>query len=733
MSKYKYLFQIDGIDVYPVWESDTKLAYEKDDDNVFARVRLDGKFILQHGKRSDFNRVWAQPLDHEFTFLAQYIVDGVVEDEITGTFYKTNVEYDIDTKTATVTVDTVDRYDKLLRAFDKEFDLIKDLAPTPFKLNYVKEPLVQVVFPYHDAIWNKCGHSTWILSLGTTYTSSQLNAFGFIDQENPVVYIPGSSDMTPDVSGIYEQTDVTQYTRLDGAYRLSRVEITRWTIVDIAMANTVFRGPNDSVPGNGDILSASPFGNEVVLTSLVDPNSQCKPFGVWYHQRILTDQETVGGIATLPLPSDDIGGLVFNYANYMDMSSFVSLPILLTPGDTHTTSERRYGKFAAESLHFPGEYFDPSFISLPGFTSGYAVMSENWTQYHLVARIVTTLMDDIDDAATSDSIDHAYKLADVINALFDKIDDTISFDPSPAGSMFLYSANNPLTGDMQDYVHFIVPKSNILIKNYTEAATKEPIQFRWIDELLKNGIRNYWWINNNQFLFEHEEYFRRGLSYNVDNIGADLTTQTEPQTGKKWSYATNKYKYLKEKMPERIVYRWMDDVPDLFDGEPIDILSVFVEKGTTRDRSISRFSSDLSYAQAFSDNFSKDGYIVVCARLVGDEYEVVFTDVPDPVFTTVNAQNGYWAFRYLHDKFHRHNLPAPDVKINGETTTALSVERGRQQDIVYPANVNPNVMRLIKTSVGNGIIQKIYITLNSRKAEITVLHDLDFDNPCPTC
>mgnify|MGYP001019803884 CR=1 FL=1 len=92
-SKYNYLFQIDGIDVYPVWAPNASLRWESDPEFVFKRLKLNGTFTLLNGVRKDFNLVWAKPLDHEFTFLAQYIVDGVVVEEINGTFFKTDCPF----------------------------------------------------------------------------------------------------------------------------------------------------------------------------------------------------------------------------------------------------------------------------------------------------------------------------------------------------------------------------------------------------------------------------------------------------------------------------------------------------------------------------------------------------------------------------------------------------------------------------------------------------------------
>lgn len=736
MSKYKYLFQIDGIDVYPIWGSDTSLSYEKPDDQVFARIGIDGKFILTHGKRSDFNRVWANELNHEFTFRMQYIVDGVVEQEINGTFFKTDCSFDEDRKVATIEISTTDDYKKILDAMDKEYDLIKDIAPPPFKLNYTKEPLIQVAFPFHDVLWNKIGHATFPTNIGTTYTGSQLESFGFITYDEPRVFIPGGGSLDPDVSGIYERQagNDLYWKRLDNVYDIIAFQLgilLIWTIREVATLDAKYNSPTSL---DYRLQNTDPFlkNNELLFLKIGDPTVKCYAFPVNPYQRILTDELDILGTPTIEKPIPDIGDLTFNYTRYFDITpSF--MPITITPDDLHSPTATDYGKFSDDALHFTGEYHNIDNSPLP-LIYAYPVLEQNWREYAISGYVPSVLTIMLNQGNTQDQIQHAYKLEDVISGFLTKINPAITFDSTPAHSSFLFSATNPLTGDMQNYTHFIVPKSNIVIKDYTQAATKEPIKLRDIDELLKNGIRNYWWINDNKFLIEHIEYFRRGKSYTIDNVGMDLTTQTEPKTEKKWAYATKKYKYRKPQMPERIIYSWMDDSPDIFDGDPIEMMSNFVEKSSTLDRRINRFTSDLSYAQAFSENISVDGFMILAAKLVAGEYEVIFTDISLGVgLPDIETQNGYWAFRYLHEKFHKYNLPAPDIKVNRVVTTAESVARGKEQIVVYPSPILPDVMRLLTTSIGNGWIEKLKITLNSRKAEITALHDLDFDNPCPTC
>ena len=731
-SKYNYLFQIDGIDVYPVWAPNASLRWESDPEFVFKRLKLNGTFTLLNGVRKDFNLVWAKPLDHEFTFLAQYIVDGVVVEEINGTFFKTDCPFwDLDGERVDVVVQTIDKYEKLMKAFDKEFDLVGGLQPESYRVNYKKEPLIQIAFPYHGILYNRVGSSSFETTLPDVYTSVQLEDFGFI-HSTPRVFIPGESDMTPDVSGIYEQTAPTQYERLDGVFRISRVETTRWTISEISTGTIFYRGPDGTTP----MLDRNPFTvpDDLLLQSTVDTTKYCSPFPIWSHQRILTDSDFVGlggTVPTIDIPQPDIGDIEFDYLKYVDQSALDPLMISVVPYDLHDVNPTKFGKFNEDAIHFADEYFAP--LETYGGAKAYPVLLESWTEYSLMEAINFSFEDEMIEAATTLTLRDAYALADVIQKLLAEIDTNISFVASSFNSQFLFSATNPVTGDPQAITHFITPKSNIIVSNYSQADTREMITFGNIDRLLK-AANLFWWIDNAyNFRIEHISYFKNGRSYTTPYIGVDLTTLVEPRTGKYWSFATNNYTYRKDTLPEEYVFSWMDKQSEYFNGYPIKMNSGFVEKGTNKTISIDKFSSDISLAIAFPDAFSQDGFFVLAAELVSGEWTVPYENFGVIPTIDILVQNGWWSFVYLHENFWRHNLPCQSVNINGTDITATTTKRGREQTIRFPSGVNPDPMRLVTSGLGNCEVDEMEINLDSRECTPKLLADLDFDNPCPTC
>ena len=731
-ARYAYRFTIGARVVHPIYERSASKSLEREQNRVFHREKFNGTLELL---RADFNALWANTLETELDILIERRDSaGTYAPYMAGKITKMDGIYDEDNRRVKINPKPMDKYNKILGAMSKEYDLVKDLNVEKYNVLYKKQPLIQIAFPYHNVLYNRIGVTTFLSELPIGgYTSTELEDFGFVHEDPVRVYIPGNNDMVPDVSGIYEQTGPTQYERLDGVYRISRAETTRWTISQISGGSIVYRG----IDGVANMLDRSPFETtpETILESVSDPGvSFCAPFPIWMHQRILTDATTIGGTPTIPLPQPDIADLVFNYDNYIDQSGFTVPPINVVASDAHTTTPNQYGKFNADALHFAGEYFNPTIVPFT-LTLGFPLMQPSWGYFSLVEYTDGSFYAEILEAATTVTLRDAYKLTDVLRALLERADPSIVFMDDVVHSDFLFNATNPITTEAQSLTHFITPKSNIVTGDYDNAAPKAPISLQHVDELLMYGPNLHWFIDPAYaFILEHIHYYKNGRSYTAPITSNDLTVQENPHNDKPWAYHTKKYRYKEEQIPERITSSWMDDVSDIFDGLPIEILSPFAEKGNIQTNAITRFTSDLDYIQAAKDVVSREGLCVMAAELNDDdEYEVPFTPILLPVGFNVSIQNGYWSFTHLHEKFHKHNLPSDNVKINGVETTATTVKRSKEQVVIYPAPIEPDPMRLLVTSIGRGEVEKLDINMTTRAATITVLHDLDFDNPCPTC
>lgn len=87
-------------------------------------------------------------------------------------------------------------------------------------------------------------------------------------------------------------------------------------------------------------------------------------------------------------------------------------------------------------------------------------------------------------------------------------------------------------------------------------------------------------------------------------------------------------------------------------------------------------------------------------------------------------QNGYLAFVFLQ-RYYDYDMPALNYEINGVTKIALGVKKLKTQTIRFPVMQDPDLVKLIKTNLGNGVIDKISVNLSSREANATLRYDTE--------
>lgn len=87
------------------------------------------------------------------------------------------------------------------------------------------------------------------------------------------------------------------------------------------------------------------------------------------------------------------------------------------------------------------------------------------------------------------------------------------------------------------------------------------------------------------------------------------------------------------------------------------------------------------------------------------------------------AQNGLLSWMRLQPNYYVYDLPAKVVSINNTAMQAGGIERNKKQTVNYPSDADPDPNKLIKTSIGDGQIDKISVNLHSRNSKITLKYD----------
>lgn len=320
----------------------------------------------------------------------------------------------------------------------------------------------------------------------------------------------------------------------------------------------------------------------------------------------------------------------------------------------------------------------------------------------------------------------AIQISEVIRVLLKEIDPAITHNDTEEYSKLLYADTNPLS--LPSFRLLLTQKSNILASENSDPAGKAPITLFAVLDMLKNCFQAYWYIDgNNRFRIEHVSFFKKGCTYlNMPIVSCDLTTLIHKKNGKPWGYMSNKYSYDKTSMAERFQFKWMDDVTAGFEGLPIEVLSAYVQKGRVENISVSAFTTDLDYMLLNPAKISKDGFALFSTKwsFINNRYEVQYQGVSTKE-NSYYLQNGDLSFLCLLPNYWADDLPAKRVKINGYEKRADGIERRKKHKVSVPLLEDPNLMFLIKTSVGEGQIEKITINLYSRMADIELKYDTE--------
>jgi hypothetical protein len=734
------------VDSSPRWGDEAAFVTEGDNVEMYFREKLNVKLTYQ---REDFDSIYAAPFETEFRVLLQQGVGGVWQSLWVGKFWYNDVEYDVDNRTCIVSPETFDLFDDLLGGLEKEFNLI-ELEPPTVTVQMLKQAVIQVYLPGSSFVGNYTNDGIFYETPCTPYQATpdskgiapeSLDPDGDLEFNDVIlreffgfgtgttsglpdyarIVIPGDN-IVPDVSGVYEcqgygasdQSGET-YIREDGVYRIrskatSGPDSHIFIIEEIASSTNVYESNGSGT--DWYFIGQAPHNNPSVTFNSLTSDSSCQLFAFIPFVRLLTTQIEVDGNPTVLLTDDDpIPHGSFTHALPLDTLNFIF-------SDDNSVTPTRWGKFDEDMLHFAGDYFSkPTSTEILMPVSG-----TTWTG----ASGWFYLDDDLrflqQQGSETLTIKDAYKLSDVISVLLDEIQPLLAHSDNPTYSQFLYAAGtNPIRGIRK--VPIIIPKSNVVVGNYDQPAKKAQIRMSEVRDLLRFFHNVYWHIAEGALIFEHENYYHNGKSYTAENVGTDLTTGSEPKTGQPWAYRTNKFKFDKDSVPERIETNWMDKGSSQFDGYPMQMVSKYAQRGNIEQRQITRFTADVDFIHVAANDISKDGFVFLECIEGGLYYEVPFVEFEISADEKYNMQNGYASLIYAHANYHMHNLPVEEVNLNRADITATTVKRSKVQNITFATEDEIDAYELVETNLGVGRLKKMERPLTSNTVKATIMHN----------
>ena len=704
--------------VKPVYKDDLALEYALETNQEFYRGKLSGKLTFQ---MDDFDFIKAKPFDTQFDLLIYISYDNgsMWNNYWNGQFWKTDCQFNEDDKTAIVTPNVNDAYNAVLAGLDKEFNLI-DLAPVIQPVKMDKRSLIQVYALGQKTIGCFLSNMWWEQECEAISNENDLiNTYHFknnIGREIATV----SGNMTPQLplsfsgaiptrpsSGYYTYFFDNDGYRLEFTYDdEAGLEYVEWIIYRLEDYTALFSyrqapgyPPEPIVPYTVN-LTAIPGSGATGGVSL-------RFYDVSVYARRIHNVTNTG----YNLPTND---LVPNNRNYTRVSPVdISDQLYLSSKLSETPTE--WG------IYQPGLYYVMPYNEL-GPLRCYPIARSMWSEISFWFAVSQVDWQTEYLWRSEFTLKDAFPIYSVISVLLNKVAPEITHDGTTDYSEFLYGGR---PWSMPNFRLFITPKSNVITSGYDQPAQKAPITLKRVLDMLRDCYRLYWFIDaNNRFRIEHIEYFRRGGTYTGEPIvGTDLTQQVVTRNGKPWAYARKQYSFDKPEMAAWYQFGWMDNETELFNGNPLEIVSKYVNPDKIENIEISQFSADIDYMLLTPADISQDGFALLTPVPSGNDYKL-------PYFTfTINhvdyeLQNAYAAFVYTQ-LFYRYDMPGLQYKRNGVQETAIGVKKLKTQQIKFPMLYDPDLFNLIKTSLGNGTIQKLTINLSSRNANATLKYDTE--------
>lgn len=689
--------------VHPVYKDDMAVDYQHESQQMFFRASLSGKmdFIGE-----DASRIIGAPFTTEYVLTIEESWDMGLTWSVfhTAKFYQTDCTINIDDLKVTVKPDVKDQYQKVLDGLDKEFNLI-ELAPVIESIKLAKRGIIQIYGSGDDTITNIQGGLSWEedfdLSGKDPLEYHFTRSFNRLEMvfENPIEGLGGIFKGVRDNEGNF---------RLDNdegiyyIYHERRGWYGNWI--------TEIRRISD------DGVSYEAWGEDVSEITFIDP---------WAHQLKATTTETniysrwlcdvseavINGETKYPQPlsADDpsYGGNLHYAIGYIVYT--------MVQSERTSTEPTQWGrKNQQEYFNTPSDdnYYIPVFrSSWEQYSFWYYNTSED---YYIESRLRKYYY-----------LKDAFPLWSVIQVLLDKLETGVTFQPTAAYSEFFYSSANPIDTRMKAKP-YITPKSNITAGEYSQPAMKAPVTLGTILEMLKKAFGCYWYIDDDMNMhIEHISWFKNGGSYNqTHEIGIDVTKIEQATNLKRWSFGKNNYSFDKEEMPARYQYKWMDDGTDYFDGQAIEIVSPFVQTDKVEEINVSNFTSDVDYMLVAPENVSKDGFALLMAES-NAEGNYLPIESRGTAYHILQIQNIYASMTYLEPAFLISNLPAWRYNLGDlANQSAKGIIRGKKQKIQIPlGSTVPDMMKLIRTGLGDGQVERMSINLSSRMADTTLKFD----------
>lgn len=744
---YRFYIDILGVEteVSPLFPDATFKDWDIESGEVFFREKINQKLKFIN---VDYDFINDSPFATKFNFRVSYNPGVEIPNYYLGYFYKTDCDIDQDNRRILVDLTPADGYQEILDSLDIEFNLI-ELGPEAESITARKRPIIQIYIPGSSFVTNYYGGNVaeeQIIIDPITDHTTLVNDYYFFRGKR-ICKVAGIEDAwgvpSPDVRDDYDPA-----TRNNGTYTIVDVlngfsEVIGYEIRRNSDSAVLFKTQN-LAGGRGYTINNLPF-----LGSLGDGDGTVYAAVYDVYIRYLTGLEEVRGVPTYARPEEDIteASRVYNRVIGFDIDNFVHYEDLLE--DSQPLGPAPSLGFGQPTLY----YRTLQFSVVTGLSNPFPISVSDWgfgsLWFYSDIDIEYTEFIDGEDIELKVN----YTLDSVIRKLLEAVGSEVTFLADTDHSVFLYNATNPVAvfpyqdfdteGILEVYTgnprFWITPKSDVLAAAVSrvvgqrgsttyQGASVAKITFRDLLTMLKNTMRLFWFVEDGKFRVEHISYFQKGRTYgSLPAVAVDLTVLADPKNKLPLATGLSRYNYEKNKMYERAEFKWMDLVSKGFDGYPIEIISPVVQKGLIDKRETNLFTSDLDFMFISPQLINQEGFALMATVEHDGDNKIPFVEINYRFNDKILLQNGWVSNMFLHPNLAVFDLPSDTVRIN-DTEEALFFNIFRtkiQENLKFPSVQDPDPISIVKTFIGEGLIQKMQVNLFSRSVNVTIEHDTE--------
>ena len=715
-------------DVHPVFGDDIKINISREENQIFKREKIEGTFKFV-GNEFD--------LIYQCSIFTKFTLEIYREDVFVGSanFIRTDCEFNLDDKICSVKLTTKDIYEKILNGYDNKYNLVK-LAPQRESVTMTKRAVLQFYVRGENVVTNVVGGVHYEQSCKEVYNASDLKDIYHFGGYLPLSYIDINNliDATAPLD-IYGRYFIDTSTVGGSAiiYRNERNSNCRIQLTDLvtgcvltlidSTSNTTLASV--SIPstqsGSQDITfvkAGSSGGNYASGTFNSDGDLYCrvllpKSFDNTYQRSM--DSDITDYDSNYPYVSSVA---VDRFAPKMKMVVNKST----TPTEWGIDSNGAYFLYPTLNADQQKKGSSP----IPIGQSHWERMS-SWL---LSDDDVNDLVDDFDDTFV---LKDSYPIWSAIAVLLNEIDDTITFEGTQDYSMFLYLSGTNLHIYSYDFpshrnaLH-ITPISNIKKTFYEQAAQKGEISLKQILDMLRNVYNCYWFIDsNNRLRIEHIVYFKNGNSYDVENPtpSIDVTIKKSLPTGESWEFAQNTVEYETGKCPARYEFKWGDNCTYPFVGEPIDVKDIYLDASQKESVGIENFLADIDYIVSNPSGVSDDLFAVFEVNKSTKKVDILDVRLND-ASPKYKVQNPYLSMIVAEQYYYPFDLSGWKAYAGKYELDVYKTKGIKKQTLSCPLSLaEMRSIGVIRTELGNGIIDKLDAEINTLYAKNTIYYEED--------